>query len=103
MARLDKCTVLLAQGCLEGKDAGGTNHELLGLLVDGKTFHLVFLLEDTHKNQKAAEVLKYPLCCVREIRLPACLRDDAEVERLEEWSLWQRKPRVLCTASGIPS
>eukprot|EP00959_Pyramimonas_sp_CCMP1952_P069148 1443330-Pyramimonas_sp.AAC.1 len=51
--------------CFENVDSAGNNWELLGIMCMGTNFHVVCLLEDTHKNPKASEVRKfYELCWV---------------------------------------
>ncbi|CAK0891172.1 unnamed protein product [Prorocentrum cordatum] len=61
----DEFNVLLAMDCFENVDSAGNNWELLGIMCMGTNFHVVCLLEDTHKNPKASEVRKfYELCWV---------------------------------------
>ncbi|CAK0827114.1 unnamed protein product [Prorocentrum cordatum] len=65
LPRVDELNVLLAMDCFENVDSAGNNWEFLGIMCMGTNFHVVCLLEDTHKNPKASEVRKfYELCWV---------------------------------------
>ncbi|CAK0861813.1 unnamed protein product [Prorocentrum cordatum] len=65
LPRVDEFNVLLAMDCFENVDSAGNNWEFLGIMCMGTNFHVVCLLEDTHKNPMASEVRKfYELCWV---------------------------------------
>ncbi|CAK0828997.1 unnamed protein product, partial [Prorocentrum cordatum] len=65
LPRVDEFNVLLAMDCFENVDSAGNNWVFLGIMCMGTNFHVVCLLEDTHKNPKASEVRKfYKLCWV---------------------------------------
>ncbi|CAK0904737.1 unnamed protein product [Prorocentrum cordatum] len=65
LPRVDEFNVLLAMDCFENVDSAGNNWEFMGIMCMGTNFHVVCLLEDTHKNPKASEVRKfYELCWV---------------------------------------
>ncbi|CAK0894249.1 unnamed protein product [Prorocentrum cordatum] len=65
LPRVDEFNVLLAMDCFENVDSAGNNWDFLGIMCMGANFHVVCLLEDTHKNPKASEVRKfYELCWV---------------------------------------
>ncbi|CAK0848557.1 unnamed protein product, partial [Prorocentrum cordatum] len=65
LPRVDEFNVLLAMDCFENVDSAGNNWEFLGIMCMGTNFHVVCLLEDTHKNPKASDARKfYELCWV---------------------------------------